>query len=175
MKKRQLAYFLTKKLYFLPMIFLVAVTFVPGCHKSKQSNPCEGLLDERMPTQVGLVFVDGQTGENILLSKNIDAATITITPEPADLPSEQGVIVKQSGAPMYGSLVFHIADTKKGAFKYKINIPNVGSCILSYINKEEKSDNECKPYYIRVTDPVIEDHPFTVSQINSRQVIKITL
>ncbi|HEX6431890.1 MAG TPA: hypothetical protein VF008_29565 [Niastella sp.] len=157
------------------MIFLVAISFLPGCHKSKQSNPCEGLLDERMPTQVGLTFVDGQTGENILLSKNIDATTITITPEPADLPSVQGVIVKTSGAPLYGSLVFHIADTKKGSFKYKIDIPNVGSSTLSYINKEEKSDNECKPYYISVTDPVIEDHSFTVTRTNSRFVIKITL
>jgi hypothetical protein len=133
------------------------------------------VLSEGMPTQVGLVFVDGQTGENILLSKNIDTATITITPEPSDLPSERGVIVKQSGSPMYGSLMFHIADTKKGAFKYKINIPNVGSTTLSYINKEEKSDNECKPYYISVTDPVIEDHPFTVSRTSSRLVFKITL
>ena len=175
MKKRQLAYFLTKKFYYLPLIFLGAVSFGPGCQKSKQSNPCEGVVSEGMPTQVGLVFVDGQTGENILLSKNIDAATITITPEPADLLSERGVIVKESGSAMYGSLVFHIADTKKGSFKYKINIPNVGSTALSYINKEEKSDNECNPYYISVTDPVIEDHQFTVSRTNSRLVFKVTL
>ncbi|WP_331966347.1 hypothetical protein [Chitinophaga sp.] len=46
---------------------------------------------------------------------------------PADLPAEPGVIVKEAGSPMYGSLVFHIADTKKGAFKYQISIPSVGS------------------------------------------------
>ena len=160
-------------IYFLPLLLLGAVIFGPGCEKSR-SNPCEGVLSEGMPTEVGLVFVDAQ-GENILLAKNIDTATITITAEPADIPSERGVIVKQSGSPLYGSLVFHIADTKKGAFKYKINIPTVGSATLSYINKEERSDNECKPYYINVTDAVIEDHPFTVSRINSRQVFKITL
>ncbi|WP_217604481.1 hypothetical protein [Chitinophaga sp. GbtcB8] len=175
MKKRRLAYFLTKKFYYLPLILLGVVSFGSGCQKSKQSNPCEGVLSEGMPTQVGLVFVDGQTGENILLAKNIDTATITITPEPADLPSEQGVIIKQSGSPMHGSLMFHIADTKKGAFKYRINIPTVGSATLSYINEEVRSDNECNPYYIRVTDPVIEDHEFTVSRINSRLVFKITL
>ena len=175
MKKRRFVYFLTKKFYYLPLILLGAVSFVPGCQKSKQSNPCEGILSEGMPTQVGLVFVDGQTGENILLSKNIDTATITITSEPADLPSERGVIVKQTGSPMYGSLVFHIADTKKGAYKYKINIPNVGSATLSYINKEEKSDNACKPYYISITEPVIEDHQFTLSRTNSRLVFRVTL
>lgn len=160
---------------YLPLIFLAAISLGPGCQKAKQSNPCEGVLSERMPTQVGLIFVDGQTGENILLSKNIDTATITITPEPADLPSERGVIVKQPGSPMYGSLVFYIADTKKGAFKYKITIPTVGSTTLSYINKEEKSDSECNPYYISITDPVIEDHQFTVSRTNSRLIFKITL
>lgn len=171
---RQLTYFLTKKFY-LPLIFLGAVSFGPGCQKVKHADPCEGVLSEGMPTQVGLIFIDGQTGENILLSKNIDTATITITPEPADLTAEQGVIVKQSGSPMYGSLMFHIADIKKGAFKYKINIPTVGSATLSYTNKEVKSDNKCNPYYISVTDPVIENHQFTVSRTNSRLIFKITL
>lgn len=171
---KQLAYFLTRKFY-LPLIFLGTLSFGPGCQKAKHADPCEDVLSEGMPTQVGLIFIDGQTGENILLSKNIDTATITITPEPADLPSERGVIVKESGSPMYGSLVFHIADTKKGAFKYKINIPDIGNTTLSYINKEEKSDNECNPYYISITEPVIEEHQFTVSQTNSRLVFKVTL
>lgn len=159
----------------LPLIFLTAVSLASGCRKSKQADPCEGVLSEGTPTQVGLVLVDGQTGENILLSKNIDASTITITSEATDIPSEQGVIVKESGAPMYGSLVFYIADTKKGAFKYKINIPDVGSATLSYTNKEEKSNNECNPYYITVTDPVIEDHQFTVSRTGHRLLFKVTL
>jgi hypothetical protein len=172
---RRLTYFLTKKFYYLPLILGGVIIVAAGCHKSKQSNPCEGVVSEGMPTMVGLVFIDGQTNENILLSKNIDTATITITPEQADVPSERGVIVKDPGAPMYGSLLFHIADTKKGTFKYKINIPLVGSTTLSYVNKEEKSDNPCKPYYISVTDPVIEDHPFTLSRANSRLTFKITL
>jgi hypothetical protein len=172
---KRLTYFLTKKFYYLPLLLLGAVSLGPGCQKSKQSDPCEGVVSEGMPTMVGLIFIDQQTGENILLSKNIDTATITITPEPADIPAERGVIVKQSGSPMYGALVFHIADTKKGAFKYKINIPNVGSTTLSYTNKEEKSGNKCNPYYISVTDPVIQEHPFTVAQTNSRLIFKITL
>jgi len=175
MKKRLPAYFLTKKFYYLPLILLGAVSFGTGCQKSKQSNPCEGVFSEGTPTQVGLIFLDGQTGENILLSKDIDTATITITPEQADIPSERGVIVKQSGSPMHGSLAFHIADTKKGAFKYKINIPTVGSATLSYINTEEKSGNECNPYYINVTEPVIEGHQFIVSRIGYRLIFKITL
>jgi len=121
------------------------------------------------------VLIDGQTGENILLSNDIDTSTITITPEATDVPAERGMIVNEPGSPMHGSLVFHIADTKKGAFKYKINIPDVASATLSYTNKEERSNNECNPYYIVVTDPVIEDHPFTVSRTDYRLLFKVTL
>jgi len=174
MKHRRSAHSRIKKFYYLTLILLGALSIGPGCHKSKQANPCEDVLNEGTPTRVGLVFVDG-TGENILLSKNIDAAAITITPEPGDLPSEPGVIVKEPNSPWYGSLMLYISDTKKGTFKYKISIPNAGSTTLSYINKEEKSDNPCKPYYISVTDPVIEDHPFTVSRVNSRLVFRITM
>ena len=173
MKKIRLTDFLPGKFYYLPLVFLSAACIVPGCQKS--DSPCKDVVSEGQPTQVGLIFVDGQTGENILLSKNIDSATIKIIPESTELPPETGTIVKNSASAFYGSLVFHIADTKKGSFKYKISIPDVGTTTLSYINKEEKSNNKCKPYYISVTAPVIEDHPFTVSQINSRFVFRITL
>lgn len=175
MKKIQLTYFLPKKFYYLPLVLLGAVSVGPGCQKSKQANPCEGVVSEGTPTQVGLILLDGQTGENILLSKNIDTSTITIIPEATDVPSERGEIIKQSGAPMYGALVFHIADTKKGAFKYKINIPDVDTATLSYTNKEEKTNNECNPYYINVSDPVIEGHQFTVTRTGHRLLFKVTL
>lgn len=175
MKNRRLTNYLPKKFYYLPLVFLSAASFGLGCQKSKPANPCEGVLNEGTPIQVGLILVDGQTGENILLSKNIDTSTITITPGVTDVPSERGVIIKEPRSPMYGSLMFHIADTKKGAFKYKISIPNVDSITLSYTNKEEESDNECNPYYINVTDPVIEDHQFTVSRTGHRLVFRVTL
>ncbi|KAA2242753.1 hypothetical protein F0L74_09505 [Chitinophaga agrisoli] len=175
MKTKRLPYSLTRKFYYLPLMLLGAISFGTACKKSKPSNPCEGVFSEGMPTQAGLVLIDGQTGDTILLTKDIDTSTITITPEPADVPSERGIIVKQPGAPWHGSLMFHITDTKKGAFKYKIDIPNVGSVTLSYTNKEVASGNACNPYYINVTDPVIEDHPFTVSRTGSRLIFKITL
>ncbi|GAA3920878.1 hypothetical protein GO495_00820 [Chitinophaga oryziterrae] len=175
MKKKLLTYFFTKKFYYLSLILLLAATFGSGCQKTSQSNPCEGLLNEGMPTQVGLIFVDGQTGENILLSKNIDTATITITPAPTDFYLKRGVIVKDTSSLMHGALMFPISDTEKGMFKYKIDNPNVGSATLSYTNLEEKRNDNCNSYYISVTDPVIEDHQFTVSRTAFRLVFKVTL
>jgi hypothetical protein len=163
------------KFYYLPLIFLFTTSLGSGCKKSSQPNPCDGLLNEGMPAQVGLIFLDAQTGENILLSKNIDTSAITITPAPIDAQLKRGVIVKQPGSPMYGSLMFLIADTKEGMFKYKIDIANVGSTTLSYTNKKEKTNDHCNPYYISISDPKIEDHMFTLSRTGSRLVFKITL
>jgi len=173
MEKKQLTHSLTRRFYYLPLIFLFIASLGSGCKKSSQPDPCDGVLNEGMPTQVGLIFLDGQTGENILLTKSIDTAAITITPEPIDL--KRGVIVKQPGAPMYGALAFAIADTKEGVFKYKIDIANGASATLSYTNKEVKTTDKCRSYYISVTDPKIEDHPFTVSRTGSRIIFTITL
>lgn len=173
MKKKQLAYSCTNKFLYLPLILLSALSLATGCRKT--DNHCEGILSERPPTMIGVVFVDGQTGENILLSKNIDTSNITITSEGTGFPAENGVIVKRTGTPTYGALVFHIADTQKGVFKYKIDISDVGSISLSYTNTEEKTDNECKPYYIKVADPVIEDRQFTITGAGGVRLIEVKL
>lgn len=173
MKKRYQTLSRSKKLYY-PL--LMAIVFVAGlgCKKTAESDPCDGVLNEGMPTQVGLVFVDKQTGENILLSKKIDTSAVTITPEP-DAQLKRGVIVNQPGSPMHGALAFTIADTKEGLFKYKIDIDGLTGATLSYTNKMEKSDNKCKPYYINITEPAIEEHPFTLSRTNFRLVFKVML
>lgn len=173
MKERRLLRFFTKRIYHLPLILLLAIGLGAGCKKSSQKNPCEGVLSEGMPTQAALILLDKQTGENILLSKNIDTSAITITPAPLGLKG--GVIVKQTGSPLYGALVMPVADTKEGVFKYQVDIANVGSITLSHTNRKEKSDNICNPYYISVTDPAIENHPFTVSRTGSRFIFEIKL
>ncbi len=173
MKKHTLTHSRTRKLYYLPLLLLFTAILGLSCKKSAQPNPCEGVISEGMPTQVALIFQDAQTGENILLSKNIDTAAITITPAPADL--QRGMIVDRPGSPLHGALVFLITDTKQGEFKYKVDIANTGSATLSYTNKEEKTNNPCNPSYISVTEPTIEEHPFKVSGTGSRLIFTITL
>ncbi|WP_142685399.1 hypothetical protein [Chitinophaga polysaccharea] len=173
MKEKRLLRFFTKKIYQLSLILLLATVLGAGCKKSSQKNPCEDVLSEGMPAQAALILLDKQTGENILLSKNIDTSAITITPAPPSLRG--GVIVKQTGSPMYGALVIPVTDTKEGVFKYRIDIANVGSITLSHTNRKEKSDNICNPYYISITEPAIEDHPFTVSRTGSRLMFEIKL
>ena len=110
MKKKWQRRFPITQFYHVPLVLLFVVIAVSGCKKSSQPDPCEGVLNEGMPTRAALIFVDGQTGENILLSKNIDTSAITITPAPADL--RRGVIAKQPGSPINGALVIPVTDTK---------------------------------------------------------------
>lgn len=156
-------------------LLLVLASIGAACKKSKQSDPCDGLLNEGTPAAAGLVFLDGQSGENVLLVKNIDTATINITQEGTSSPRIGGVIVTTAGHPMYGALLFHIADLEKGAFKYKISIPGVDTVTLAYANTEEATGNACRPYRINVNDGVIEDHSFTLSRVDGNRLIyKIT-
>lgn len=159
--------------YMLSLTFLFALA--AGCKKSSAPNPCDDIRSEGMPTQVGFIFIDKQTNENILLSKNIDTSVITITPLPLDINLSRGVIVKQPGSPMNGALMFTIVDQKEGTFKYKIDIAGVGSTTLSYTNKKVQTDNKCKAYDINIADPKIDDHPFIVTKTGSRLIFKVTL
>lgn len=162
------------KFIYLPLIFVALAYVAPGCQKSKE-NPCKDILSETPPTQVGLIFLDGQTGENILLSKNIESGAIKITPDSPDLSETTGTIVKNTNNAFYGSFKFHIEDLKKGDFKYSISVPDIATTTLSYANTEEKSDNACRPYIINVHDPVIAEHQYTVTRSGTNIIIKITL
>ncbi|ACU59981.1 hypothetical protein [Chitinophaga pinensis] len=175
MKKTRLNYILTKQFYYLPLILLAIASISTGCRKTKAPNPCEDLISEKAPTQVNMVLIDGQTGENILLSGDIDEAAITVTQELESSTAVPFGVIKDAGSPRYGSLAFLITDTRKGAFKYKITIPTVGTTTLSYTNKEEKADNPCKPYYIIVTDPVLEERPYTLTRTSGRLLFQLTL
>jgi hypothetical protein len=153
----------------LLLLLLVATSLCPACKKTKQANPCDGLLAETAPAQVGLIFLDKETGENILLSKNIDSSKIIITPE------ERLFIGRSANTDLYGALIFHIADNQKGAFKYTINIPDVGTATLTYTNVEKQTGNVCYPTAIVVTDPVIEEYSFTAAKIGTRFIITIKI
>jgi hypothetical protein len=175
MKKTRLTYSLTKQFYYLPMILLAIVSISGGCKKTKQHDPCEDLIGEKAPTQVNLVLIDGQTGENVLLSGDINESAITVTQEVESSATVPFGVIKESGSPRYGQLVFLATDTKKGVFRYKITIPTLGTITLSHTNKEVKADNPCKPYYIVVTDPVIEDRQYTLTQTSGRLLFQVTL
>jgi hypothetical protein len=156
------------------MLLLVATI---ACKNTKRSEMCEDLLTGLPPTEIGLVLIDSNTGENLLLSKKIDPATVSIIQESTNL-AETGYLATDTAAPFYGILRFHLAENKKGEYRYNVKIPDVTNVTVSYTVEEKRSDNPnaCHPViYIHAKNPVIVGHSYTASWVNSRQVLTIDL
>lgn len=151
------------------VLFLAVISLCPACKKNKQTDPCKDLYTELAPTQIGLILLDKATGENITLSKNIDPAKVTVTPD------ESVYLVTTANSDLYGALVFHIVDLAKGAFKYTVNIPEVGTVTLTYTNSEKETGNVCHPTAIVVNDPAIGEYPYTSKKNGNRYIITIRI
>ncbi|UYQ95710.1 hypothetical protein MKQ68_11415 [Chitinophaga horti] len=174
MKRTRLAHSRTRKLMQLPMLLLLAISLATGCDK-EDKDPCRDLLNEGMPTQVAFKFLDKQTGENLLLTRNIDTAGVTISPLPIDAGAKRGVIVKQANHPMEGCLVFTVSEAVEGPVNYKIDIEGIGATNVSYNNKREAGDSPCRPFVIRIKDMQVTDHEFTLDRTTFRYVFTIRL
>lgn len=154
------------------LLFLLAVISIsPACKKNKQTDadPCKDLYAALEPAHVALIFIDKETGENILLSKNIDPAKVTVTPE------TNVRIIKDTSSNLNGALRFYIADTKKGDYKYVVNIPDVGTATLTYTNEEVETGNVCHPVAIVVNSPSIGEYSYTTVKSGTGFIITIKI
>lgn len=158
----------------LCIILLFVATI--ACKKAHKSDMCEDVIGGLPPTEIGLVFIDSNTGENILLAKNIDPATIIVTQESTKL-TESSRFAKDTASPFYGILLIHLADSPKGVFRYNVRVPDVTTTTVSYTNVEKENGvpNACHSTYLQATDPTIVGQSYTVTKINSRTVITISL
>lgn len=141
-----------QKILFLCL--LAVVSLCPACKKDK-AKPCEVLYGLPEPPRVGLLFVDKETGENIILSKNIDSSKITVT------PYAKVFIGRDDKAADYGAVEFYIAAAAVGPVKYTIDIPGVGMATFAYANVEKESGSPCIPARIVPTEPFILEYSFT--------------
>jgi hypothetical protein len=144
------------------LLFLLAIIGLSPACKKNEANPCDGLAWMIAPTAVGMIYLDKETGENILKTKKISTKDITITPE-------VGFRVDSTS----GTLAVFIEQGKAGAYKYAINIPGVGTTTLAYINEEVVTGFACHPTKIVVGDPIVGDDPFTVQKVSTDFVITI--
>jgi len=76
---------------------------------------------------------------------------------------------------LYGALAFIIDESQKGAFKYIVNIPDIGTVTLTYTSEEKQTGNACNPTRIIVTEPVIEEYSSTSEIIGNRVIITIKI
>lgn len=153
----------------LLLILLAVISLGPACKKNKQTDPCKGIYAAVAPAHVAIIFLDKTTGENILLSKNVDPAKITI--EPKEVP-----YIPKTGSPdIYGALVFYIEDTNEGAFRYVINVPDIPAMTLTFINKKMETGNPCHPVQITATELAIEGYSSTLTTAGNRYIMTVKI
>jgi hypothetical protein len=160
---------------FAALIVLVAGSFF-SCQKTR-TNPCEGLLNESPPKYVFVRFIDKQTGDNLIVTNNLDADDIKVT------IGQTGELYKNweisnnypSSSPLYGLVGFTVFQETAGNYPYKIQVGDLGTVTLSYTIDEVKSDSPCKRYYYPMKDIKITDHPFELLKYGDKNILVVAL
>jgi hypothetical protein len=134
-----------------------------GCKKKDSSaNPCDGLVNETPPTSIMVMLVEKTTGENLILSKKIQAADITVINTNSGKPFESWGVVKEStGSPFNGALKFSVFDQTAGQYGYQVNLGALGTVTLAYTISKTATNDPCKPTAYPVSEIKITDHSFT--------------
>lgn len=143
---------------------LIFVMMTGGCQKKDSSgNPCDGLMNEAPPTNIMVRFVDKQTGQNLILSKKLQASDITVINTTTGKPFINWAVVNNeaSVSPLNGTLQFSIFNETAGQYPYQIKLGNLAIVTLAYTVSKIATDNPCKPAAYPISGIRITDHAFT--------------
>lgn len=150
----------------LRSLFPLLVAFVimtGGCQKKDSSgNPCDGLMNESPPTNILIKFVDKATGQNLILSQNLQASDITVVNTTTGKPFVNWAVRNEtSTSPLNGTLQFSVFHETAGQYPYQIKLGSFGTATLAYTVSKTATDNPCKPEAYPISEIRIADHPFT--------------
>lgn len=147
-----------------PLLFAFAI-MTGGCQKKDSSgNPCDGLMNETPPTKIMVKFVDKGTGQNLILSKNLQASDINVVNTNTGKPFVNwGVVSSEaSTSPLNGTLQISVFHETAGQYPYQIKVGNLGMATLAYTVSKTVTNNPCKPEAYPISEIKITDHPFTL-------------
>jgi hypothetical protein len=136
-----------------------------GCQKKNSSaDPCEGLMNESPPTNISIKFVDKVTGQNLILSKNLQIIDVTVVSTNTGEPFNNWGLVKieTSESPLNGTLRFSVFHETAGQYPYKIKLGDLGVVTLAYTVSKTATNNPCKPEAFPISDIKITDHAFSL-------------
>lgn len=160
-----------KRLYAIYGVILCLTVWFISCQKTK--DPCPVILSEGMPKEIGVIFLDKETGESLFKIHDIDAPNIKVTNAVTGEIFKSGGLIYNSVRPTPNNGIVKLAsipDTE-GEHSYKIQIDDFESIVIAYtgIKKENKTNDPCSsPYYYSITDIRIVDHPFNVFEYEGK-------
>lgn len=136
---------------FAMLVLFASLMF--SCKKTEK-DPCEGLLSEGPLKKIGVIFVDKETGENLIISNNLDTGDVKFTPH------MHRQIVRQNQSPLYGAVMLQFFEEKVGDYILNIQVGDFGTVKLSYTVSKVKTGDICRPHYYPLGDVKIVDYPF---------------
>lgn len=146
-----------------PLLILTLIFACLGfsCQKNEAaSDPCEGLLNESQPKIAGILFVDKETGENIIVTNNLDTTDIKVAFDHNGTSYKDYQIVHHAEtSPINGAVVFYVPE-KEDIYLFNIQVGDFGTVKFSYTVSEEENDDKCRPHVYPVSDVKTVNYPF---------------
>lgn len=168
-----------KQLYKLYGAIFFITVLVVSCQRTE--DPCANLLSEGMPKQIGVIFLDKETGESLFKIHDIDVSSIKVTNAvTGEIHKSAGLIYNPGGRPTPNNGIVRLVGIPEteGEHSYKIQMDDFGSIVIAYtsIKKENKTNDPCSsPYYYSITDIRIVDHPFSVFEYGGKTFPEIVV
>ena len=151
------------------ILLLVLFSVLLGCKKNgENSDPCDGILNERPALRVMIVLADKQTGDNLILKKGITTTDLKIMLEGTATPLTNWRIVNIPGSPLIGMLELAVFHEKAGEYQYKIETKGLSDVEFSYTIKQVKSDSPCKLYYYPLEGLKATNQDYTKLEIGDK-------
>ncbi|MCD8740251.1 hypothetical protein LT679_06515 [Mucilaginibacter roseus] len=159
-----------KRLHFA-FALILAVILVACSKKDKEVIDCSTLAGQWAPPRILLKFTDKTTGENLILTKNIVDADVTVTDKQTGNPVKNWRIANpETTDPISnGTIGFSVILEEAGVFNYEVAIKNVGSAVLSYTVTKEKGST-CIPFYYRVSKMEITDREYSALVVDGKEI-----
>ena len=130
-----------------------------SCQKDA-TDPCEGVLSEGSPKIVGILFVDKETGENIVTVNDLDTTDVKVVFERDGTPFKDYLIASAAPAnPVAGAVVFYPRE-KEDIYLFNIRVADFGAVKFSYTVTQKETGNRCRPHSYPVSEVKIVDYQF---------------
>lgn len=147
-----------KKLLRSPFLFAFFCLFL-AC-KTSINDPCDGLMNESPPQKIGVLLLDKRTGNNLLQTDLINLDDIKVTLGQTGAVFKNWRVINSSNLAMNGIIELAVFHEKAGEYSYKIELKNLSTVDLSYIIKQEKTNDPCKTYSYPMSNFKVLNHDF---------------
>lgn len=148
----------------LLMAMFVAL-LAPSCQKAEvEDDPCAGMVGDASPTDFFVIFVDKETGENLVEANGLgrDDVKVTLGRTGQQFNHYNVIYIQQDGHPLNGAVQLSLfPHSAEGDHPYIIQMGDLVTATFSCAVGKVENGSPCRGgYYYPITAIEITDHPF---------------